>query len=77
MCQGFFSSPSGISEEEHAFKVAIHDLNQKNLALLEVNKQLENHIKSFEDEILKNDSIIHNSTTEQLDSMYTDYFRRR
>jgi hypothetical protein len=77
MCQGFFSSPVGISEEEHAFRVAIHDLNQKNQDLLDVNKNLEIQLKSFEDEIIKNDSIIHNSTTEQLDSMFTDYFTRR
>ena len=77
ICQGFFSTPEGISEEEHTFRVAIHDLNQKNQKLLDVNKKLEIQLKSFEDEIIKNDSIIHNSTTEQLDSMFTDYFARR
>jgi len=75
--QGLFKTPEGMSEEEHAFRVAIHDLNQKNQDLLDVNKNLEIQLKSFEDEIIKNDSIIHNSTTEQLDSMFTDYFTRR
>lgn len=75
--QGFFSTPEGISEEEHAFRVRIHDLNQENQELLDKNKKLEDKLILFEDEIIKNDSIIHNSTTQQLDSMFTDYFSSR
>ena len=77
ICQGFFSFPEGMSEEEHAFKVRIHDLNQENQQLLDKNNKLEDKLILFEDEIIKNDSIIHNSTTEQLDSMFTDYFTSR
>lgn len=74
--QGFFTVPSGMSEEEHAYKLKIHDLKQERAELLNKNTELEEKLNSFEDEILKNDSIIDNATSTQLDSMFTDYFNR-
>ena len=66
----------GISQEEHDLKVKLHDLEQENSILETKNNHYETQIKTFEDEILKSDSIIDNSTSEQLDSLFTDYFSR-
>jgi len=76
LVQGFFVTPSGMSEEEHLYKLQIHDLKQEKDSLLSKNTELEAQLISFEDDILKNDSIIDNATSTQLDSMFTDYFRQ-
>jgi hypothetical protein len=74
--QGFFEAPKGISPEEELYRLKIHDLGQEKLILIKQNDSLNNKLNSFENEILKNDSIIDNSTNEQLDSMFTEYFKR-
>ena len=74
--QGFFNTYDGITPEEEVYRLKIHDLNKEKAKLLHDNKRLNNKLKHFENEILKNDSIIDNSTSEQLDSMFTNYFER-
>lgn len=68
--------PVGMSNEEHALKLKLNDLEQEKVVLKKKNNQLEFKIKSFEYEILKNDSIIDNANIYQLDSMFTNYFNR-
>lgn len=69
--------PQGMSEDEHLLKLKMHDLEQEKVLLLKQNQQYEYKIKSFENEILKNDSVIDNATTDQLDSLFSDYFGKR
>jgi len=76
LIQGFFSPIEGITPEEEIYRLKIHDLNQEKAQLQAENNELHSQLKNFEDEIIKNDSIIHNSSVEQLDSMFTDYFTR-
>lgn len=75
-CQSFFNTYDGITPEEEVYRLKIHDLNKEKTKLLHDNKRLNNKLKHFENEVLKNDSIIDNSTSEQLDSMFTNYFKR-
>lgn len=77
IAQGFFTTPEGITPEEELYRLKIHDLNQEKAELQLENLKLHTKLNDFENEILKNDSIIDNSTTEQLDSMFTDYFKRQ
>ena len=74
--QGFFKPKIGISEKEQTLNIKIHDLKQEKELLLKVNSQLETRINNFKDEIIKNDSIIDNATIVQLDSLFTEYFKR-
>lgn len=74
--QGILSTPKGISEAEQAYRVRIHDLRQEKALLMQENNNLEIKINSFENEILKNDSIVSGYTTNQLDSAFADYFKR-
>ena len=74
--QGFFKGTEGISPEEEVYRLKIHDLNQEKTELLNNIHHLENNLKSFEHEILENDSIIDNSSHDQLDSLFLDYFNR-
>jgi hypothetical protein len=67
---------TGMSQDEHEYKLQIHDLKQEKQELLNEIDTLETHIISFENEILKNDSIIDNADINQLDSMFTAYFNR-
>jgi hypothetical protein len=76
LLQGFFTPLDGITPEEEIYRLKIHDLNQDNAKLEYENMKLHTQLNNFEDEILKNDSIIDNSSVEQLDSMFTDYFGR-
>lgn len=72
----FFSVPEGMSEEEYLYRIKVHDLNQEKAELLKINNKLEYKIKTFKDEILKNDSIVGSYSNEQLDSAFSDYFSR-
>ena len=76
MIQGSFNKGNDFNEENKMLKGAIDNLTQDKIKLLQKNDSLHDKIYSFEDEILKNDSIIDNSTNEQLDSMFANYFKR-
>lgn len=73
---GLFTK-NGMSEDEYVLKVRLHDLQQEKVVLLKQNQQYEFKIKSFENEILKNDSVIDNATVDQLDSLFSNYFDKR
>jgi len=55
-------------------EIKLHDIEQEKELLEKKNHQLNYKIKLFENEVLTNDSIIDNSTTKQLDSLFTNYF---
>ena len=57
-------------------EIRLHDIEQEKALLEKKNNQLQFKINLFENEVLKNDSIIDNSTTEQLDSLFINYFAR-
>ena len=57
-------------------EIKLHDIERQRELLEKQNHQLNYKIKLFENEILKNDSVIDNSTHEQLDSLFLDYFAR-
>ena len=57
-------------------EIRLHDIEQEKALLEKQNNQLQFKINLFENEVLKNDSIIDNSTTEQLDSLFINYFAR-
>ena len=74
--QGMIQSTDEITEEDMKFRIQMHDLEQENVLLIKQNNQLEFNIKKFENEILKNDSIIDNASINELDSMFSAYFNR-
>ena len=69
-------APQGMSQEYHEYQLKIHDLEQEKAELAKENKKYEDQIENFKNEILKNDSIIDNANIIQLDSMFTNYFKR-
>jgi len=73
---GWFSK-TGWSDEDVELKIKLHDLEQKNISLEKENNTYELKIKNFKDEYSKIDSITNNSTPEQLDSLFSDYFSTR
>ena len=73
--QGFFSVPSGVSEEEVLYRIKINELTNQKIDLIQKNNDLETKINTFKDERTKIDSIVSDYSTNQLDSFYTDFFR--
>ena len=76
-CQGLFSVPKGISEEEHLLMVRLHDLNQENILLIKKNNQYESNILKLKNEILENNNFVDSASNEQIDSLFADYFSDR
>ena len=74
--QGFFKPIEGVSEEEVLYRIKVNELTNKNIELLTKNNDLELKLNSFENDILKNDSIVSSYSTNQLDSAFADYFNR-
>jgi len=71
-----FSGSDRITEKEQELNIKIYDLQRKNKENKEKIYKYELNIKIFKNEILKNDSIIDNSSINELDSMFSDYFKR-
>jgi len=69
-------APQGMSQEDHEYQVKIHDLEQDKEKLEHANKQIEDKLENFKNEILKNDSIVDGYDSSQLDSAFADYFKR-
>lgn len=77
LLQGLFSVPEGVSDAEVEYRIEIDRLKNKNIELLNKNNELENNIKRFQNEVIKNDSIIDNADNKQLDSLLTEFFSKR
>jgi len=66
----------GFSQKEVEQSIKLHDLAQENNLLKKQNNQYEVKIIQFRDEKSKIDSITNGYNEPQIDSFYTNYFKR-
>ena len=58
----------GISEEEYNYRLEVFKIGLEN-------QKLKDEIQGFKQEIIKDSVFIHNASTKQIDSLFTDYFK--
>lgn len=77
--QGFFKSPEGVSEEEVAYRIRIHELNKEKHQDLERINELQNKNKVYENlyDSLQNDNSIDTATANELQSALSRYANSR
>jgi len=69
-------SERGINEREEIYRLKIHDLSQDKIILQRENNNFQTKINDFKDERNKIDSITDDYNSIQIDSFYTEYFKR-
>ena len=58
----------GISEDEYQYRLEVFKLTQ-------VNKNLQNEIINFKESIIKDSVFVSTASNNQIDSLFTSYFR--
>jgi len=71
--QGFFTVPSGVSEEEEIYRIKIHDLNKDKLHLKTKIDSIEKRYENYETKVTSDSTIIWNSDREYRDSIRAIY----
>jgi hypothetical protein len=77
--QGFFKGPEGMSEEEHLYKVKIHDLNQEKIESMKAIEELQKKNQIYENfyDSLEADNSLDTATANELRSKLSDYAKSR
>ena len=70
------NAKQGLSKKEVEQEIIIHDLKQENILLEKQNNQNQVKLNRFLNEKSKIDSITNGYNKPQIDSFYTNYFKR-